>query len=123
MKNLYNVTPHLETGWQVIRTENKRATRVFDNQPEAIQYAKMLTEDNHYITIYKRDHSIDKVEKAFKSTISDSIHMFVDPQIDEHNLNHPLVKQATMKAAIPDKIVELCFIEDLMNRVNDLRSK
>lgn len=41
-----HVTPHHDGGWSVMREGDERASRVFDNKEEAVEFAKDLARVN-----------------------------------------------------------------------------
>jgi len=97
MNNVYHVKPH-KNGWQVIRSGNQRATRVFQMKEEAIDYANELTEQKDLDVVqHNQKDAIIKEQSSNKPTEQKPSDFIVDPQINEHNLNEPIVEQSTIR--------------------------
>jgi uncharacterized protein YdaT len=58
-KKSQHVVPNQKGGWSVRKSGSSRATRVFDTQKEAIEYAKDLAKkEQSEIYIHRRDGTI-----------------------------------------------------------------
>ena len=61
LKKSQHVVSNPNGGWSVLRSGASRATRVFDNQADAVSYAKMLAEkEGTELYVHRRDGTIQE---------------------------------------------------------------
>lgn len=133
MDGTYHVKPHEDGKWQVIRTGNERATRVFDTKNEAIVFAKDLTQEKD-MKVVTHDQSGEvetptekpsmiKSDKMSQESIepedvsTEAQDMIIEPSIQTHVFNKPVVDEPVIKELTSDKETKSGFFTRFYKRL------
>jgi uncharacterized protein YdaT len=60
-KKVHHVFPHQGGGWSVRRSDTARASRIFSNKNDAIEYARKLAQKDHSdLFVHNKDGTISQ---------------------------------------------------------------
>jgi hypothetical protein len=120
MKNEeYHVKQHPTSGWQVIKTGNVRATRVFDTKEEAEQYVEELASDSEVISDNQSTNENNDVIEDKETDSLDNITIIGGKVVyDAYKEEKETVEEDTMDSVIDYNIAGLSInqsVEGLPN--------